>query len=393
MSDYRERRDRYSDPRPPLPSKSMMGARIYIGKLPGDIRERDIDKAFSKFGHVREIAMKGNYCFLQYEKTREAEDAVYEMHDRSFFGERIQVEHARQPKEFGFRAPSRFGGSRGYGGYSRSSTYSSRDYSRRRSPPQRSDYRLSVTNLSTRCDAQDLKAVMQKAGDVVFSDAHRRRVGEGVVEFASRKDMERALKKLDGLEINGKPIKLKVEEARNAHKSRSRSRSESGSRSRSKSESGSPSRKRRRHSSRSGSDDASDREENERTSAKVDEKAASDDEEFEEAERNVKRKKEQRKEANGDKGSGSESDGPEELSKDEAENDDDEDTEIVEEIVEEEIEVEEEVTQSNDEEDETEVESKKHEEPKEDNLDELTEPVQRNRESGSESPECEENNE
>lgn len=31
-----------------------------------------------------------------------------------------------------------------------------------------------------------------------------------VVEFASRKDMERALKKLDGLEINGKPIKLEI---------------------------------------------------------------------------------------------------------------------------------------------------------------------------------------
>jgi len=31
-----------------------------------------------------------------------------------------------------------------------------------------------------------------------------------MVEFESRKDMERALKKLDGLEINGKPIKLEI---------------------------------------------------------------------------------------------------------------------------------------------------------------------------------------
>ena len=31
-----------------------------------------------------------------------------------------------------------------------------------------------------------------------------------VVEFASRRDMEKALKKLDGLEINGKPIKLEI---------------------------------------------------------------------------------------------------------------------------------------------------------------------------------------
>ena len=31
-----------------------------------------------------------------------------------------------------------------------------------------------------------------------------------VVEFETEKDMERALKKLDGLEINGKPIKLEI---------------------------------------------------------------------------------------------------------------------------------------------------------------------------------------
>lgn len=30
------------------------------------------------------------------------------------------------------------------------------------------------------------------------------------MEFETEKDMERALKKLDGLEINGKPIKLEI---------------------------------------------------------------------------------------------------------------------------------------------------------------------------------------
>lgn len=76
MGDYRDRRDRdrysdrdrdrdrYNDSRPPLPTKSMMGSRLYVGKLPSDIRERDIDKVFGKFGRIREIAMKGNYCFI-----------------------------------------------------------------------------------------------------------------------------------------------------------------------------------------------------------------------------------------------------------------------------------------------------------------------------------------
>lgn len=52
------------DPRGPLPTKSMMGGRLYVGKIPRDVRERDVDKTFRKFGRIREIAMKGNYCFI-----------------------------------------------------------------------------------------------------------------------------------------------------------------------------------------------------------------------------------------------------------------------------------------------------------------------------------------
>lgn len=50
--------------RAPLPSKSMMGSRIYVGKLPSDIRDRDIEKVFGKYGRLKEVAMKGNYCFI-----------------------------------------------------------------------------------------------------------------------------------------------------------------------------------------------------------------------------------------------------------------------------------------------------------------------------------------
>ena len=54
------------------------------------------------------------------------------MNDRTVFGDRIQVEHARTPKEFGFKAPSRGysgggggGGGGGYGG-SRGGSYGGR---------------------------------------------------------------------------------------------------------------------------------------------------------------------------------------------------------------------------------------------------------------------------
>lgn len=50
---------------------------------------------------------------------------------------------------------------------------------------------------------------MRSAGvEVSFADAHRNRTGEGVVEFSSESDMNRAIEKLDESDINGKKIRL-----------------------------------------------------------------------------------------------------------------------------------------------------------------------------------------
>lgn len=109
---------------------------------------------------------------------------------------------------------------------------------------------------------------MRSAGvEVSFADAHKQRTGEGVVEFTSESDMNRAVEKLDGTDINGKKIRM-VEERRGGGGggggrgrrsfSRSRSRSESRSRSRSsrsRSRSSSPPKKRSRTKS---GDDAED---------------------------------------------------------------------------------------------------------------------------------------
>ena len=49
---------------------------------------------------------------------------------------------------------------------------------------------------------------MRKAGDVTYADAHKDVRNEGKVEFASRRDMERAIDKYDGYELNGRKIKV-----------------------------------------------------------------------------------------------------------------------------------------------------------------------------------------
>jgi arginine/serine-rich splicing factor 4/5/6 len=39
------------------------GARVYIGRLARDVRERDVEKLFKGYGEVREITMKDGFGF------------------------------------------------------------------------------------------------------------------------------------------------------------------------------------------------------------------------------------------------------------------------------------------------------------------------------------------
>lgn len=97
--------------------------------------------------------------------------------------------------------------------------------------PYNTDYRVIVENLSTRANWQDLKDYMRQVGDVTFTQCHKDRIGEGVVDFASESDMRRAVKRLDGTELLGKRLHL-IESTRGGRR-RSRSRSRSPRRKRS----------------------------------------------------------------------------------------------------------------------------------------------------------------
>ncbi|XP_078600405.1 uncharacterized protein LOC144875346 [Branchiostoma floridae x Branchiostoma japonicum] len=79
---------------------------------------------------------------------------------------------------------------------------------KRYGPPVRTNYRLIVENLSSHCSWQDLKDYMRQAGEVTFADAHKQNRNEGIVAFATYRDMENAWRKLDGTEIYGCKIKL-----------------------------------------------------------------------------------------------------------------------------------------------------------------------------------------
>uniref|UniRef100_A0A3B5R4M6 Serine and arginine rich splicing factor 6b n=1 Tax=Xiphophorus maculatus TaxID=8083 RepID=A0A3B5R4M6_XIPMA len=213
--------------------------RVYIGRLSYHVREKDIQRFFSGYGKLMEIDLKNGYGFVEFEDNRDADDAVYELNGKDLCGERVIVEHARGPR----RDRDSYGG--GYwGGGSSSRSRSGRD---KYGPPVRTEYRLIVENLSSRCSWQDLKDFMRQAGEVTYADAHKERTNEGVIEFRTHSDMKRAMDKLDGTDINGRKIRLVEDRPR-------KRRSYSGSRSRkSRSKSGERKSRSRTNRSRSGS--------------------------------------------------------------------------------------------------------------------------------------------
>uniref|UniRef100_A0A673N4P4 Serine/arginine-rich splicing factor 5 n=1 Tax=Sinocyclocheilus rhinocerous TaxID=307959 RepID=A0A673N4P4_9TELE len=181
----------------------MSGCRVFIGRLSPHARERDVEKFFKGYGHIREINLKNGFGFVEFDDHRDADDAVYELNGKELCSERVTIEHARSRRGRG-GGPGMGGRfSPRFGGYRKSHSGGSRY-----GPPVRTEHRIIVDNLSSRISWQDLKDLMRKVGEVTFVDAHRTKKNEGVVEFASHSDMKNAIDKLDGTDLNGRKLKL-----------------------------------------------------------------------------------------------------------------------------------------------------------------------------------------
>ena len=70
------------------------GTQIYIGHISKKVGKEDLEKTFSAFGTLKDLAIKNGFAFLTYEDERDAEDAVKEMNGHDLQGEKIIVELA-----------------------------------------------------------------------------------------------------------------------------------------------------------------------------------------------------------------------------------------------------------------------------------------------------------
>ncbi|KAJ3059504.1 putative splicing factor, arginine/serine-rich 6, partial [Podochytrium sp. JEL0797] len=73
--------------------------RIYVGKLPRDVTDRELRRHFDEFGRIREVRILVGFAFVEYDDPRDARDAVEKLDGSRFLGERILVEASKVQRD------------------------------------------------------------------------------------------------------------------------------------------------------------------------------------------------------------------------------------------------------------------------------------------------------
>jgi len=214
------------------------GCRIYVGNLPNDVREKEVDDLFYKYGRIRDISIKGGrggpaFAFLEFSDPRDADDAIYGRDRYRFGGRGLRVERPRGANSGGGAGDR---GGRGGG-----------------SAGGKSQFKVLVEGIPDGGSWQDLKDNCRDAG---INAAHTSVDGKGggTIELNSEEDIARAIDKLDDTKFKStrtsEDVYIRVKRdpdgpaAAGGGDAAKRSRSpERRSRSRSKSRSKSPARK------------------------------------------------------------------------------------------------------------------------------------------------------
>jgi splicing factor, arginine/serine-rich 1 len=75
----------------------MSAGRVYIGNLPNDVQEREIQDIFSKYGPIATCDVKGGrdggsrFAFVEYDDPRDASESVRAENGQEFDGTRLRV--------------------------------------------------------------------------------------------------------------------------------------------------------------------------------------------------------------------------------------------------------------------------------------------------------------
>mmetsp|Transcript_27202 Transcript_27202/g.76018 ORF Transcript_27202/g.76018 Transcript_27202/m.76018 type:complete len:241 (+) Transcript_27202:134-856(+) len=199
-------------------AKAPEGVKIFVGNLSFDVKEEQLSEVFAEAGKVLEanIITRGSrsrgYGFVTMATQADAEKALEALNKKELEGRAINVEIAKVVVDDGGagRGRSRAGGrgrSRGRG-RGRGRAASEKDEDR-----ELSDTTLFVANLPFSVGSDELKNIF---GDHNASVAHvvagrsGRSKGYGFVVFKNSEDQQAALKAIDGKEVEGRELAVRV---------------------------------------------------------------------------------------------------------------------------------------------------------------------------------------
>ncbi|KAJ6502082.1 hypothetical protein C8R45DRAFT_1051240 [Mycena sanguinolenta] len=176
-----------------------MSRRLYLGRLSADARSDDVSKLFEGYGNIIDCRVMTGFGFVEFENAKDAEDAMNQFNGKPFMGQNIVIEFAKESRPR--REP--YDGERSFGA------------PRSRRPP---GIRLIVSGISRDTSWQDLKDFGREAGSVSFADIDRDFRDQGVLEYLSREDADRAVKDLDGKDLRGRPVRVALDDSRSSYR-------------------------------------------------------------------------------------------------------------------------------------------------------------------------------
>eukprot|EP00276_Gloeochaete_wittrockiana_P002060 CAMPEP_0184671814 /NCGR_PEP_ID=MMETSP0308-20130426/85725_1 /TAXON_ID=38269 /ORGANISM="Gloeochaete witrockiana, Strain SAG 46.84" /LENGTH=244 /DNA_ID=CAMNT_0027119013 /DNA_START=101 /DNA_END=835 /DNA_ORIENTATION=+ len=68
--------------------------RIYVGKVSSRTRERELEALFERYGRIYSVDLKQGFAFVEYEDSRDADDAVRKLDGYDLDGSRLLVEYS-----------------------------------------------------------------------------------------------------------------------------------------------------------------------------------------------------------------------------------------------------------------------------------------------------------
>ena len=89
------------------------GRRVYVGNIDYAVAEAQLKEEFNQFGPITNIAYKQGFAFIDFDDTRDAQDAISKMSGAETWGRRLQVEFARDKGNDRGPRPDRYGDDRG----------------------------------------------------------------------------------------------------------------------------------------------------------------------------------------------------------------------------------------------------------------------------------------